>query len=164
MSFLVPGSISGIILVSVVPGTIWYHEGTSIFCLALRSSCSRILARTGESSHYSGSNASRSYSSRTLRAVALCVFTLPPSRKPTTVAPDVIDNTSSATRFFCTPVRHLCRKSIICRTRDVIRCYGTCLDVRGRLFVTIVALTIRTKKNGKKVLHIFFGHSGRRGG
>ena len=52
-----------------------YHQ--YIFCLALRPSCSTILARTGESWHYSGSNASRSYSSRILRAVYLCVLTLP---------------------------------------------------------------------------------------
>ena len=31
ISYLVPGSISGIILVAVVPGAMWYHEGTSIF-------------------------------------------------------------------------------------------------------------------------------------
>ena len=44
-----------------------YHQ--YLFCIALRPICGSILARTGESWLCGSSNASRSYSSRTLQAV-----------------------------------------------------------------------------------------------
>ena len=60
-----------------------YHEGATSILFALpsgRVAAQSFLAHTGESWHYSSSNASRSYyeynSSRALRAVALCVLTL----------------------------------------------------------------------------------------
>ena len=78
--------VSGIKLVPVIPVVVYHevprgyhHRQQNIFRLALRPSCSTILARTSESWHYSssGSNASRRYSSRPLRAVTLGVLTLP---------------------------------------------------------------------------------------
>ena len=53
------------------------HHRRYIFRLALRPSCSTILARTGECWRYSNSNASRCHGSGALGAVASCVLTLP---------------------------------------------------------------------------------------